>query len=233
MREVSIILVKPLYEGNVGSTARAMANFGFKDLILVKPCKIGKKGEDMAVHAQGILKKARKFSSFENAIKNFDLVIGTTAEKANSDDYFLRKTVSPWELRKKLEKARGKIALVFGPEDIGLTNDELERCDMGVTIPTAADYKSMNISHAVAVLLYEISKMKQGKEELRLASKFEKDLLLKYFREVSEKIDYPRPIEKRIVLQSMVQKIIGRSLLTGREVNTLLGVFRKIKKAVR
>ena len=59
--DISIILVKPLYEGNVGSTARAMANFGFKNLVLVKPCKIGKKAEDMAVHAKGILKSAKKF----------------------------------------------------------------------------------------------------------------------------------------------------------------------------
>lgn len=231
--DVSVILVKPLYEGNVGSAARVMANFGFKNLILVKPCKLGKRAEYMAVHAQGILEKAKKCKDFESAIRNFDLVIGTTAERATSDDYFLRLTISPGELRKKLEKAKGKIALVFGPEDTGLTNEELERCDIGVTILTSAEYKSINLSHAVAIVLYELAKSKQERRELRLASKLEKDLLLKYFSEITEKMDYPQPMERRVVLKSMISKLIGRSLITGREANSLLGVLRKIKKAVR
>src|SRR3989344_513392 len=119
MAEISIVLVRPLYAGNVGSVARVMANFGLKNLILVKPCKLGKKANDMAVHAKSILKKAKVYKNFEAAIKNFDLVIGTTAESTNKDDYFLRITISPEELRKKLQKVYGKVAVVFGPEDIG------------------------------------------------------------------------------------------------------------------
>ena len=231
--DISIILVKPLYEGNVGSAARAMANFGFKNLILVKPCKIGKKAGDMAVHAKGILKSAKKFKSFEAAIKGFDLIVGTTAEKSVSDDHFLRRTINPKELRKKLGGVKGKVAIVFGPEDIGLTNDELERCDIGVTIPTAQNYKSMNLSHAVSIILYELVKSKQEEEQLRLASKIEKDLMIKYFSEIMDKIDFPRPFDRRIVYRSMLNKLIGRSMITGREANSLLGVLRKVKKAVK
>ncbi|HIJ97767.1 TPA: RNA methyltransferase [archaeon] len=234
--DISIILVKPLYEGNVGSTARAMANFGFKNLILVKPCKIGKKAGDMAVHAKGILKSAKKFKSFEAAIKGFDLIVGTTAEKSVSDDHFLRRTINPKELRKKLGGVKGKVAIVFGPEDIGLTNDELERCDIGVTIPTAQNYKSMNLSHAVSIILYELSKATSYKlpaASPRLASKIEKDLMIKYFSEIMDKIDFPRPFDRRIVYRSMLNKLIGRSMITGREANSLLGVLRKVKKAVK
>ncbi len=234
--DVSIILVKPLYEGNVGSAARAMANFGLKNLILVKPCKIGKKGEDMAVHAQDILRKAKRAESFEKAIKGFDLVVGTTAEKANSDEHFVRRTISPEELRKKLERTKGKVALVFGPEDIGLTNEEMERCDIGVTIPTAQSYKSMNLSHAVSIILYELSKTANRELQTansRLASKIEKDLMASYFSEIMNKIDFPRPAERRNVYRSLWNKLIGRSMITGREVNSLLGVLRKVKKAVK
>ena len=234
--DISIILVKPLYEGNVGSAARAMANFGFKNLILVKPCKIGKKAGDMAVHAKGILKSAKKFKDLEAAIKGFDLIVGTTAEKSVSDDHFLRRTINPKELRKKLGGVKGKVAIVFGPEDIGLTNDELERCDIGVTIPTAQNYKSMNLSHAVSIILYELSKATSYKlpaASPRLASKIEKDLMIKYFSEIMDKIDFPRPFDRRIVYRSMLNKLIGRSMITGREANSLLGVLRKVKKAVK
>ena len=234
--DISIILVKPLYEGNVGSAARAMANFGFKNLILVKPCKIGKKAGDMAVHAKGILKSAKKFKDLEAAIKGFDLIVGTTAEKSVSDDHFLRRTINPKELRKKLGGVKGKVAIVFGPEDIGLTNDELERCDIGVTIPTAQNYKSMNLSHAASIILYELSKATSYKlpaASPRLASKIEKDLMIKYFSEIMDKIDFPRPFDRRIVYRSMLNKLIGRSMITGREANSLLGVLRKVKKAVK
>ena len=233
MAEISIILVKPLYAGNAGSVARVMANFGLKELILVKPCKLGKEANDMAVHAKNILRSAKTYKNFESAIKNFDLIVGTTAESTNKDDYFLRICISPEELRKKLEKVRGKIAIVFGPEDIGLTNEELERCDIVVNIPTSSEYKSMNLSHAAAILLYELSKTKKEKVEFRLAGKREKDLITGNFGAIANLIKYPKPAERRKIFNLMLTRIIGRAQVTGREANTLIGVLKKIRKKLK
>jgi len=232
MVEVSVLLVKPLYAGNVGSVARVMANFGFKDLILVNSCKLGKKANDMAVHAKPILKNAKKCKSFETAIKNFDLIVGTTAESTNKDDYFLRIAIRPEELREKLQDVKGKIAIVFGPEDIGLTNEELRRCDIAVNIPTSAEYKSMNLSHSVAIILYELGKMKE-KTKFRLASKREKDLIVGTFSQIANSINYPRPAERRKIFNLMFTRILGRAQVTGREANTLIGVLKRIKKRLK
>ncbi len=236
MADISVILVKPLYGGNVGSVARAMKNFGFKNLILVNPCTLGKEANDMAVHAKDILKAAKIYKKFKDAIKNFDLIVGTTCESTDKDDYFLRMTVSPGGLKRKIRKAEGKVAIVFGPEDIGLTNKELERCDIGVTIPTSPEYKPMNLSHSAAVLLYELSKMDKkliAENRARLASKREKDLITSNFSAIAEKIKYPKPADRRKIFNVMLIKLFGRAQVTGREANTLIGVLKKIKKAVK
>jgi len=231
--ELSVVLVKPLYEGNVGSAARVMKNFGVRDLVLIKPCKLEKEASDMAVHAKEILKRAKKYSSFEAAIRGFDLVVGTTAESTDKDDYFTRIAISPEELRKKLEKVNGKMALVFGPEDSGLPNEELERCDMVVTIPTSKNYRSMNLSHAVAIILYELTKATSYKRQAtspRLSGKKEKDLIVENFRAIVNFIKYPKPKERRKIFNVMLTRIMGRAQVTGREANTLIGVLKKIKK---
>ncbi len=248
MPHISVILVKPLYAGNVGSAARAMANFGFKNLILVNPCKLTKEASDMAVHAKPIMEKAKICKDFESAIKNFNLIVGTTSESTNKDYNFLRICITPEQLREKVSHVKGKVALVFGPEDIGLTNEELERCDIVVSIPTAAEYKSMNLSHSVAILLYELSKAESliqsraqardgrrpnPESPIRLASKKEKDLISENFVSIANLINYPKPAERRKIFNLMLTKIIGRAQVTGREANTLIGVLRRIKRKLK
>lgn len=233
MSEISVILVKPLYAGNIGSVARIMKNFGFKNLILVNPCKLGKEADNMAVHAKGILQRAKIYKNFESAIKNFDLIVGTTSESSEKDDYFLRISTAPEKLRKKLEKVKGNVAIVFGPEDIGLTNEQLERCDILVNIQTSPAYKPMNLSHAAAILLYELSKSEKKKTEFRLASKREKDIIANTFGAITNLIKYPKPPERRKIFNLMLTRIIGRAQITGREANTLIGMLKKIKKRLK
>ena len=132
---------------------------------------------------------------------------------------------TPTELKEKLEQVSGKTALIFGPEDSGLSNDELSRCDMTVSIPTAEEYRSMNLSHAVAVLLYELSGL-EGKREARLASRKELDIMRNNIEEISELSGHT---EKEKLFNEMVGKILGRSMITGREASTLIGFLKKIK----
>ena len=227
---ISVILVNPKYAGNVGSVCRAMENFGFEKLVLVNPCEISKEAGIMAVHAKSTLENAETLKSFEEVREKYDLLVATTAVSTAKDDYFLRMTVSPRELKQKLEGNKGDIGIVFGPEDDGLSNELIEQCDLAITIPTSEKYKAMNLSHSVAVVLYELSKI-TPKKEVRLASAREKDILMSEAMNIIKKTDYAP--EKRKVFNTMLKKITGRALLTGREANTLIGALKSIKEKLK
>lgn len=226
---ISVILHGPQHPGNVGSVCRAMKNFEVTKLALVNPCELTEQAGIMAVHAKDVLENAKTFETFEEARAGFDLVIATTARITKKDDYFLKIPLTPDELRGKLEAVSGNVAIVFGPEDSGLPNEVVEACDMCVTIPTSEKYRSMNLSHAVAVVLYELSKTGPGKKP-RLANQKELELVRGNFSSIVEHIDYQE--DKRKVFNTMLGKIIGRALITGREANTLIGVLKKINKKI-
>ena len=121
------------------------------------------------------------------------------------------------------------VSLVFGREDAGLSNEELEICDIVVNIPTSPEYPSMNLSHAVAVVLYELSDIKGG--ERYLADHSDVELLYEHIDEVLDDIEYKEHKENKTKL--MLQRILGRAELTGREVQTLRGVLRRIQWKLR
>lgn len=233
LNKITVLLDQPIYQGNIGSVARAMKNFDLSKLILTgsneRKAEIKEEARKMAVHAQNILKKAKIIKDFETAVKKFDLVIGTSSEKTDKDDYFLRMSLSPEEMRKKLEEAEGTAVLVFGKEDIGLTNEQLELCDFVVNIPTSSKYKTMNLSHSAAVIFYELFKTEE-KETVRLAGRKEKELIYENFEKILHKTEYPE--DKIKIFKSMLRKIVGRANLTGREANTFIGVLKEIKKKV-
>ncbi len=227
--KLQVVLVEPIYDGNIGSVARAMKNFGFDDLILVNPCSIDDFGLAMASHAKDMLERARIVSNINEALKRADLVIGTTGKRMGNEQKHLRlhlrvPCLSPSELRRKLEGKEGTVALLLGREDCGLTNEELMVCDMVVSIPTSAEYPIMNLSHATAVLLYELSQVKGGKAAL--ASKYSLLLLQDKARSLLKEISYPdHKIEYTLL---MLKRIFGRAELTEREVRTLLGIIKSI-----
>ncbi|MFH1450865.1 MAG: TrmH family RNA methyltransferase, partial [archaeon] len=120
-----------------------------------------------------------------------------------------------------------KIAIVFGSEPDGLSNEFLEKCDLITTIPTSEKYQSMNLSHAVAVVLYELAGVRHPASGVRLANAREKELINSNLRSIVSKTKYPK--EKHKVFNTMFQKMIGRAVVTGREANTLIGVLKHIK----
>ncbi|MFB3764274.1 MAG: RNA methyltransferase [Methanotrichaceae archaeon] len=225
-----VILVEPKYDGNIGSIARAMKNFGFHNLVLVNPCSIDDFGHAMASHARDILEKAQKVRTLEEALNNTDLVVGTTGKRMGNEQRHLRLHIrvpclSPKELAGKLNGKDGTIALLLGREDCGLTDEELAICDMVVSIPTSADYPIMNISHAAAVLLYELSQVMAG--EAKLASRDSLLLLQDRARILLKEISYPEHKSEYTVL--MLRRVFGRAELTEREARTLLGIIKNIR----
>jgi tRNA/rRNA methyltransferase len=229
-----VVLVEPIYEGNIGSIARAMKNFGFHELILVNPCQIEDFGLAMASHAKDILESARSVSCLEEAIEGANLVIGTTGKRLGNEQKHLRlhlrvPCLSPHELAEKLQGRSGIVALLLGREDIGLTSQELAGCDLLASVPTSRLYPIMNISHAAAILLYELSQISEG--EIHLASRESLLRLLDRSKSLLEEVKYPEHKVDFTVI--MFKRILGRAELTEREARTLLGIIKSIRWRIK
>jgi tRNA/rRNA methyltransferase len=224
---LKVVLVEPLYQGNVGSVARSIKNFGFSDLVLVNPCELEGDARAMSSHARDVLENAVHVSSLAEAIEGSSIVIGTTGITGSKFDEHVRvPAYSPRELKERLNGVDGNIAVIFGREDHGFTNEELKMCDMITSIPTSDIYPVMNISHAVTVILYELSSMQEWDNPL--ADAFDIKLLYEHLDELLDNIKYPAHKKEKTKL--MLKRIFGRACLLPREVQTLRGILRKIQR---
>ena len=229
MPHIRVVLVEPLYEINIGLTCRIMKNFGFKDLCIVNPrTEISDLARTFAVKAVDILDSALIVKSLDEAISDFDVKIGTTGKLAGPRNV-LRSVVPPWHLNEILKK-EGKVVILFGREDIGLTNDELALCDVIVNIPTSDEYPVMNVTHAIAVILYELSKLKI-KPRAKLAGENLRNVALDYFAEILDLIDYPKNKRERAKL--VFKRIMGKSFISRKELLVFLSVLRKVSLRLR
>lgn len=224
---VSIALLEPLSPGNVGAIARVMKNFDLKELILIRP-KFDLKDEEAtkrAKHAQDILKKAKIAKSF-NYLKKFDCLIGTTANVGSTDYNIPRLPVKPEEL--KIENKNSVI--LFGREDSGLTNKEILDCDFIVSIPASKKYKTLNVSHAAAIIFYELFKTKKetSHEHIRMTTNEDKKILLKIINNSLNRLRFSTK-DKRETQKKLWRRIVGKSFLTKREFQAMCGFFKKIK----
>jgi tRNA/rRNA methyltransferase len=223
MPDIDIVLVGPLYQGNIGFTARVMKNFGFRRLVLVDPCVLEEEAHACASHAQDVLDGAERLSLAEVYDRSC-LTIGTTGE--------LNKTVcrsrrmpyyTPAELREMLRDVDGRIAILFGRENWGLNNEEIAQCDVICTIPAVPEYPILNLSHAVCVICYELAQLPRG--TYMLATHQEMDPLYAHLDTFLDRIDHPD--FKRENTMILLRRILGRTRLTTREVTTLHGLLRR------
>lgn len=223
---ITVVLIRPETEGNIGAVARVMLNFGFEDLVLVEPCEIGEECTKRAKHAKDVLENAEKWEKMD--WDRFDLTIATSSETGG--DYNVRRNaITPETLKDKLSEVEGDIALVFGPESKGLLNEEVEKSDILCHIPANDDYPVFNLSHAVAVILYELSKG-SGEEAYELAGE-EKRVLSNQLKKIVDKVNVDDYRREPVYLS--LKNVFGRSLLSKREANTLLGFFRRVKNHLK
>jgi len=230
--QIRIIIVEITGEINLGSICRLMKNFGFDELYLVNPqLDLDKLSTayGFAMHAKELLEDIKVVTSLEEACTNVDTIIGTTAIVASAISNPLRVPIPPEELENMIDLS-GKTAIIFGREGSGLTNEELNSCDVVVTIPSNNEYPTLNIAQAAAIILYSIFRLKKGRKHARFraASQIEKDKLFEYFGRLLDKIDYMET--KRPIAQRIFKNVMGRAFISGRECHTLLGVFRKLLK---
>ncbi|AIU69160.1 RNA methyltransferase [Thermococcus eurythermalis] len=227
---LSVVLVEPEGPANIGMIARTMKNFGFSRLVLVRP-NLTEESYSYAVHAKDVLDNAVVLEGFDEALELFDLTVGTTG-KPGARFIPYRAPMYPWELRETLKGYTGRVGLFFGRESIGLKNEELERLDITVTIPTSEDYPVMNLAQAVAVILYELSKARPepSVEALEPATLREKEALVRVWAELLNALNYPKDEERREVFVKVFRKAVGKAFLYGREVHTLMGPLRRAVK---
>jgi tRNA/rRNA methyltransferase len=230
---ITVVLLEPEHPGNIGAIARAMQNFGVSSLFIVNPkCDhLSEEAKQRSVHATGILKKAKTGSLLE--LKKFDIIIGTTARLGT--DYNIRRSpLLPSELARKLntiDLKKRKVALVFGRESTGLSNNEIALCDFLVTIPTDKSYPSLNVSHAVAVILYELTKENIGTETIQPYPPItarEKEELFKIIDARLDETTFPTK-EKRETQKKVLRHIIGKAMLTKREAFALFSFLKKVR----
>ena len=128
--QLCIVLVKPQFDGNIGAVARTMLNFGISDLrIVARQISWSDETRNRAKHAQSVLDNADSYSSISDAGHDCSLIVGTSGKREFGNKISFRHFIDPKELPNRLNDANGKIALVFGPEGIGLLNEELQECD--------------------------------------------------------------------------------------------------------
>jgi TrmH family RNA methyltransferase len=232
MPEFVVVLVEPKVEGNVGAIARSMANFGLSNLVLVKPCPIGDEAFKRAKHGRHILEGARQVASLEDALEGVDVVVGTTGVPTTSEKAFHRQALTPWEFATKVSSLQGRLALLFGREDYGLYNEELDMVDILVNVPCSPEYPVLNIAHAATILFYELHKsLWREVPRPRLASGFEKARLFEAFGELLTAVRYPE--HKRRRTEVMFRRLMGRAVPSKWEFHALMGVIRGATKTIR
>src|SRR5512136_1779814 len=230
MPRLRVVLVEPKSEGNVGAVARAMRNFGARDLVLVKPCPLGDEANKRAMHGVEILHAAKTVDSFEAAVRGADFLVGTSGIDTRSEKRFARISIGPRELATRVAPMQGTVAVILGREDFGLFENELSRCDLLVTVPAAADYPILNLSHAATILLYELFAARTSTRARREASGFEKEKLHEAFADLLEATDYPE--HKRGRTKVMFRRLMGRSVPSKWEFHAFMGVFQRATKRI-
>jgi tRNA/rRNA methyltransferase len=235
---VDLVLVRPKEDGNVGAAARCARNFGADRLVLVAPrARLGPEARRRAMGGLALLRGARRASSFTEAVAPADLVVGTTDLSTGRSTAYLRRSVSPERLGEIVRAVDGRVAVVFGPEDNGLSRTELARCDLLVHVPARREFPTLNLSHAVAVVLYALHRA-AGPEnpettpapEVLLLHGAEKELFLDRLEALVARTAYPRHKRRGLIL--LFRRVLGRSTPTEAEYRMMLGLLKSLGRAL-
>ncbi len=231
MTDFRVILVEPNFEESIGFVARAMKNFGLSNLHVVNPRAIlGPDGRMRGGHAQDVLDSIVEHSSLGEALEGLDLSIGTTAQKSYAPSNLVRKPMTPKELGAVVKSQGGTVGIVFGREGTGLTNAELGQCDATLTIPASTEYQTLNMSHAAAIVFYELHLTSGESATDELASEQVKRTILRFMSESAVQSGIEE--RDRSLLARAFRNILGRSALRQREGSLLAEVLRKVSETL-
>ncbi len=224
-----IVLVATRNPLNIGAAARAMSNFGFARLRVVNPWEPSFREARSAVGATEVLAKAEQYSSVAEAVADCTLVVGTTAGRGRELAQHLRPLRQGASLiRKRLTTSN--VALLFGSEKRGLSNEDFSHCDWLMHIPTRETQVSMNLGQAVAVCLYEIARQPSAvtKEKPQRATAGDLERITALLLEVLRVSGYVNPRTAHATEQK-TRRLVRRLNLSAEDADVWLGMLRQIK----
>ena len=228
------ILVKPQLGENIGACARSIKNFGFSKLYVVNP-KINfpnHKAKATSVGAFDIINKTKVFNKIEDAINSFNIVISLSARRRDIN----KKHISIQEFQNIIKKKNLKIGLMFGPEASGLSNTDLSLSNYVLQIPTSPKFKSLNLSHSLTVVCYEIfkilneGKIKKNRSNLKISSKSKISSLVSHLINLLEKKDFFVPKEKKHSMILNINNLIYRLQPNDKELRILASIISSLSK---
>ncbi|MGA3207017.1 MAG: RNA methyltransferase [Syntrophales bacterium] len=227
---ITIVLNKPKYPGNVGSVARCARNMGIGRISVVGNSGLAlEEMKQMATHfAAGIVEHIQHFDRLDEALARFHCVVGATARRGSARG----PVVSPREMAARIVdiSQENEVALLIGPEDTGLSNDDLRFCHLLVTIPTSKHNKSINLSHAAMILCYEIFVAHMESLETftpRLAQSAELEGMYVHMKALLMKIGFLNP-ENPDFWMMHIRRFLSRTNLLSKEVKIIRGVCRQL-----
>jgi TrmH family RNA methyltransferase len=224
--DIKIIVVQPRYQINLGYIARVSKNFGIRQLYLVNPrTVIGERALMFAKHSRELLEHPRIFKGVKEAVASCDIVIGTTGVPSKAG-----RAANIMTLEQSLKSARAAkrakhIGILLGRDDIGLTKEELDECDIVAYIPTSPKYPVLNISHALAIMLYALKSNGFRHQQPSLVQSPERTESEYLFRLFAESIENKRIRNKKAVLR-IFKKIVRAARPSPQELHALITALK-------
>jgi tRNA/rRNA methyltransferase len=231
-KNISVVLYKPKYAGNIGSVARAAKNMGISNIIVVGKTDFDREEmQQRSTHlAADVLEQIQYSERIDEALSEFNYIVGTTARLGKARGPF----IAPHAIAKNIAdiSQKNKVALLFGPEDMGLANEELRLCHAVVTIPTSREFTSLNLSHAVMILCYEIfisasAATTSAEATPKLARSLELEGMYGQIKTLLADIEFLNP-ENPDYWMMHLRRFFGRVSLLSREVKIIRGICRQL-----
>ncbi len=232
-----IVLVNTQIPENLGATARAMLNFNLKNLRVVSPFfeLSNEKIIPLSAGAGSVIKNIKKFVVFEDSVKDLNILIATT----NRLRSVKKKEITFEKLNKIILNSNNKVGIIFGPEKSGLENEHLSICDYYLKINSNPKFSSLNLSHAVSIVAYELWSRNLSKKSLSSKRKKKSDLqatkgelsnFLLILQEHLEENGFFSVLERKKILVQKIRNIFTKLELTSRDISTLLGIIKNLIK---
>ncbi len=237
LKNIRIVMVGVTHPGNIGAASRVMKNMGLHDLILVSSCDCGPNTEaySMASGAYSIVESSNRFESLEEAIYDCSMVVGTSARIGSKRSY----SKTPEELIPRLLDAalNAKVAIVFGRESKGLSNEELKLCDQQMIIPTDSEFASLNVAQAIAIIsaeIFRISCKPIGFQAIKRkpAQVQAKEEMYQHMENVLIRAGF-LPEDNPLRMMRDIRRIFNSADMDERDVTIIRGMFRKMLNMIQ
>lgn len=235
LNQIQIILVETSHSGNIGSTARALKTMGMNHLRLVSPKQpIDEQAIALAAGAKDVLDNAQIYETFDDAIADCQLVIGTSARLRHLQNSLIEPRKCGEIAMQRAEQ--GKVAVVFGRERVGLTNEELLKCHYHLHFPTNPDYGSLNLAMAVQLACYEIRMAwlnLQNNPQITPLADYPSAEALEHFFQHTEQLYKKLGFIRNEAVMLKLRRLYQRAELETNELNLLRGMLTAVEKYQR